>query len=197
MDHHEETPPGIVEEITPWFFVALAVLAGLGAVIRIGFAKDASLLERLDRTTLLYLGVAGALLLLRQVKSLSFGGYKLEMIERVREKQARQEDQIEDIALMLPLLLPANERIHVVNLAENRTRGYKGNYALRAELRRLRSLGLIRMLPDQHISSMKDNMSFDLTAYAELTDLGKHWVKRIQKIEMAEAGPEEKTISGE
>jgi hypothetical protein len=197
MHDREETPPGIVEGITPWFFVALAVLAGLGAVIRIGFAKDARLLERLDRTTLLYLGVAGGLLLLRQVKSLSFGGYKLEMIERVREKQARQEDQIEDIALMLPLLLPANERIHLVNLDENRTGGYKGNHALRAELRRLRSLGLIRMLPDQHIGYMRDNLSFDLAAYAELSDLGKRWVKRIQKIEMAEAGPDEKTVEGQ
>lgn len=119
------------------------------------------------------------------------------MIEKVREKQARQEDQIEDIALMLPLLLPANERIHLVSLHENRTSGYKGNHALRTELRRLRSFGLIRMLPDQHNGSMKDNLSFDLAAYAELADLGKRWVKRIQKIEMAEAGPEEKTISGE
>jgi hypothetical protein len=112
MAEREGTPPQIVEGITPWFLLALATLAGLGAVLRISFASNAHLLATLDATTLLYLGVAGALLLLRQLKSLSFGGYKLEMLERVREKQARQEDQIEDINLMLPLLIAANERVH-------------------------------------------------------------------------------------
>jgi len=191
MAEREDTPPQIVEGITPWFLLALATLAGFGAVLRIW---DAHLLGALDRTTLLYLGVAGALLLLRQLKSLSFGGYKLEMLERVREKQARQEDQIEDITLMLPLLIAANERVHLINLAEGRTKGYKGNHALRSELRRLRFLKLIRMRSDQHIGYMKDGLSFDLAAYVELTDLGKRWVKRIQQIEQAEADPEEKTV---
>jgi len=191
MAEREDTPPQIVEGITPWFLLALATLAGFGAVLRIW---DAHLLGALDRTTLLYLGVAGALLLLRQLKSLSFGGYKLEMLERVRERQARQEDQIEDITLMLPLLIAANERVHLINLAEGRTKGYKGNHALRSELRRLRFLKLIRMRSDQHIGYMKDGLSFDLAAYVELTDLGKRWVKRIQQIEQAEADPEEKTV---
>ncbi len=191
MAEREDTPPQIVEGITPWFLLALATLAGFGAVLRIW---DAHLLGALDRTTLLYLGVAGALLLLRQLKSLSFGGYKLEMLERVREKQARQEDQIEDITLMLPLLIAANERVHLINLAEGRTKGYKGNHALRSELRRLRFLKLIRMRSDQHIGYMKDGLFFDLAAYVELTDLGKRWVKRIQQIEQAEADPEEKTV---
>jgi hypothetical protein len=191
MAEREDTSPQIVEEITPWFLLALATLAGLGAVLRIW---DPHLLGALDSTTLLYLGAAGALLLLRQLKSLSFGGYKLEMLERVREKQARQEDQIEDITLMLPLLIAANERVHLINLAEGRTKDYKGNHALRSELRRLRFLKLIRMCPDQHVGYMKDGLSFDLAAYVELTDLGKRWVKRIQQIEKAEADPEERTV---
>jgi hypothetical protein len=191
MAEREDKLPHIVEGITPWFLLALATLAGLGAVLRICFARDAHLLETLDRTTLLYLGVAGALLLLRQLKSLSFGGYKLEMLERVREKQARQEDQIEDITLMLPLLIAANERVHLINLAKGRTTGYQGNHALRSELRRLRFFKLIGMRPDQHVGYMKDGLSFDLAAYVELTDLGKRWVRRIQQIEKAEADPDE------
>src|SRR5688572_14455324 len=47
-------------------------------------ALDSDVLQRLDGTTLLYLGVAGALLLLREVKTLAFGDYKVEF-ERVRE----------------------------------------------------------------------------------------------------------------
>jgi hypothetical protein len=194
MAEREHTPPQIVEGITPWFLLVLATLAGLGAVLRICFAGDAHLLGTLDRTTLLYLGVAGALLLLRQLKSLSFGDYKVEMLERVREKQARQEDQIEDITLMLPFLIPANERAHLINLAEDRTKGYKANHPVRSELRRLRFLKLIRMRPDQHVGYLKDGLPFDLAAYVELTDLGKRWVKRIQQIEKAEADHEEGTV---
>jgi hypothetical protein len=184
-------PTRVVEGITPWLLVALASLAGIGAVLRVGFATDARLLERLDHTTLLYLAVGGGLLMLREVRSLSFGGYKLELLEKVKEKQARQEDQIEDIVLMLPLLLPRNERVHLINLAQGHTQGYQGNHSLRAELRRLRSLGLIRMLPDQQVGFMKDALSFDLAAYVELTDLGERWARRIQQIEKADAAHQE------
>ena len=53
-----------------------------------------SLPERLDKTTLLYLGVAGGLLLLRQVKTFSLGELKLEMIEKLRERQQKQEEKM-------------------------------------------------------------------------------------------------------
>lgn len=63
--------------------VALAILAGAGAIWRM-LTRDKSALDSFDSTTLLYLGVAGALVLLREVKSLAFGDYKVEF-ERVRE----------------------------------------------------------------------------------------------------------------
>jgi hypothetical protein len=63
--------------------VILAIVAGVGAIWRM-FARDKGVLDSLDGTTLLYLGVAGALVLLKEVKSLAFGDYKLEF-ERVRE----------------------------------------------------------------------------------------------------------------
>ncbi len=129
--------------------------------------------------------------MLREVRSLSFGGYKLEMLERVRERQARQEDQIEDIKLMLPLLLPKSELAHLVNLAQGHTAGYHGNHALRAELRRLRTFGLISMHPNQQVGTMKDGSTFDLASYVELTDLGQRWVRKIQKIEKSDAGLED------
>lgn len=189
--------PSWADEITPWFLVIFAALAGLGAVLRACFATNTRLLEGLDHTTLFYLGVAGALLLLRQVKSVSFGSYKLEMLEKVREKQAQQEDKIEDISLMLPLLLPEKERKHLINLARDQTDNYKGNGALRAELGRLSYLGLITLRPGQHIRYMVDGLSFDLATYAELTDLGQRWTRRIQQLEKADPGPEEKSKGAE
>ena len=178
--------------VTPWLLVTFAALAGLGAVLRACFATNTRLLEGLDHTTLFYLGVAGALLLLRQVKSVSFGSYRLEMLEKVREKQAQQEDQIEEFRLTLPLLLPEKERKHLTNLSQGQTGNYQGNGALRAELGRLSYLGLITMRPGQHIRYMADGLSFNLATYVELTDLGKRWARRIQQLEKADAGPGEK-----
>lgn len=55
--------------------------------------------DKLDTTTLLYLGVAGALLMMRQVKTLAFGDFKveLEQIKKVAE-EARNLAQIADNA---------------------------------------------------------------------------------------------------
>jgi hypothetical protein len=186
-DRDKETPPHPVDAITPWLLVGLASLAALGAVLRTCFATSAGLLDRLDQTTLLYLLVAGGLLLLRQVKTLSLGEYKLEL-EKVRQKQAQQERQLEEMGLMLPMLLPEAERNHLLNLSLGKTGGYLGNEPLRAELRRLRSIGLIRMHAGKHVDALADGGSFDLGGQAELTDLGESWVRIIQRIEGAHAG---------
>jgi hypothetical protein len=69
--------------LTDLLLILFAIIACAGAVTRM-LAVDADILKRLDGTTLLYLGVAGALLLLREVKTLAFGDYKVEF-ERVRE----------------------------------------------------------------------------------------------------------------
>ncbi len=145
-------------------------------------ATEVDVLKRINNTTLLYLLVAGALLLLRQIKTLSFGDVKLEMLEKVKERQAQQEEKLDDLALVLPLLLPDSERKHLVNLAEGKTKNYKGNKSLRDELRRLRSIGLISMKKG-YISDIKDGVSFNLADHVELTSLGKRWVKRIGEIE--------------
>ena len=121
-----------------------------------------------------------------RLKILELSGVRLEMLEKVKEKQAKQEGQLEDIALILPLLLPQAERKHLLNIATGETAGYEGNHPLRTELRRLRSIGLIAMRSDQHISSMKDGLTFDLSAFVRLTELGERWVRRIRDIEKAE-----------
>lgn len=63
--------------------IVLAIIAVVGAILRMR-AREKVVLDSFDSTTLLYLGVAGALILLREVKSLAFGDYKVEF-ERIRE----------------------------------------------------------------------------------------------------------------
>jgi hypothetical protein len=175
-----------VEVVTRWGLVALSVLAASGALLRI----IAPGTERLDQTTLLYLGVAGGLLLLRQVKTFSLGQLKLEMIEKLREQQQKQEEQIADIALILPLLLHDKEVRHIRNLTVGRTDTYQGSGALREELRRLVSIGLISKKAGRNVGDMRDGMTFDLADYVELTQLGRHWADRIQQIQRGDVKPE-------
>jgi hypothetical protein len=75
------------------YFLAAAAFGG--AILRM-MAPGKDLLEKLDSTTLMYLGVAGALLLLRQVKSLAFGDFKVEL-ERI-EKVAKEAIAVAKIA---------------------------------------------------------------------------------------------------
>ena len=125
--------------------------------------------------------------LVERFKGFEMSGFKIEMLERVRERQAEQAIQLQDMSLMLPLLLPVKERKHLLNLAFGTTNGYRGAHSLRAELRRLRSFDLIRMRGDKHVSMMKDGVVFDLQDFIEPTALGKRWTKRIREIEDREA----------
>ena len=123
---------------------------------------------------------------LDRLKTVKAGGFELEMLEKVREKQAIQETALKDIALILPLLFPKAEQKHLFNLADGKTSNYKGHAALRVELRRLRSIGLIQSRPDMYISDIGDDSKVDLAKYVELTSLGERWVKRIREIERSD-----------
>lgn len=124
--------------------------------------------------------------LLERFKRFKLSGFELEMLEKVQEKQAEQDGQLEDIRLMLPLLLPETERRHLLALDRGKTSGYRGTNALRAELRRLRSIGLLRTKRYKPVGDMKDDLVFDLADSVELTSLGKRWVRRIKEIEKVE-----------
>ena len=179
-----------VEVATRWGLVALAVLAVFGALLRVFAPGTLSLPERLDQTTLLYLGIAGVLLLLRQVKTFSLGQLKLEMIEKLREQQQKQEEKIADIALILPFLLQDKEVRHIRNLFVGQTEKYQGSGALREELRRLRSIGLISKKAGRNIGDMRDGVMLDLADNVELTELGRRWAHRLQDIQSGDAKAE-------
>lgn len=85
-----------------------------------------------------------------------------------------------DLRLLLPVLIPEAERKHLFNLADGRTNGYKGGGTVRAELRHLRSMGLIRKHTDRNIGDLKSDGVYDLADILELTDLGRQWVERLK-----------------
>lgn len=76
----------VVDLLTRWLLVVLGLATAVAGLWRI-IAPNDSVLTRLDSTTLTYFGVAGALLLLRDARSLAFGDYKIEF-ERTRRLAA-------------------------------------------------------------------------------------------------------------
>ena len=86
MTANEQPEPGLTtDRMTKWLLVALALLTAGAGVLRVLAPNE--VLVRLDSTTLTYFGIAAALLLLRDVRSLAFGDYKIEF-ERTRQLAA-------------------------------------------------------------------------------------------------------------
>ncbi len=79
----------MLERAAPLIIKVLALVAAGGAVWR---TLDARAAARIDETTLMYLGVAAALLLLKDVKSLAFGSTKIEFERRMQEIENKVED---------------------------------------------------------------------------------------------------------
>ena len=122
-----------------------------------------------------------------RLKMFQVSSFKLEMLERVKEKQAEQETRLDDITLILPLLIPKTERKHLLNIAEGKTSDYKGSHSLRSELRSLRSAGLIKSKPQTTIGQLKNDSIMDISNLLELTALGNHWIKRIKEFELIDS----------
>ena len=180
-----------------WTALAAAILLSVYTLgIVLGYVpKD----RRLDGTalTLIVVGLLAIAVLLRpdvldRLKVLEALNFKVELSE-VREKLARQSDDLAVIRMMLPFLLPDNERIHLTKLARHQTANYDGRGSLRTELRRLRSIGLIRMrAPERHIAQMTTGTIFDLADFTELTPLGEYWARRIDEIHKEDVKQAEK-----
>jgi hypothetical protein len=50
---------------------------------------------------------------------------------------------------------------------------------MRAELRKLRALGLIESIGGRPIEDMRNGLSFDLRTFVELTDRGRRYVEQL------------------
>jgi hypothetical protein len=172
--------------------LVLLFVAAYTAAVILGLPKD----KRIDGSTLGLIGIGSliAVVLFRpdivdRVTRLEVAGWKID----IEQRQEKQDKQLQDIQLILPILLPENERKHLLNLASQNARPYQGNDAVRTELRRLRSLKLINMKPNQEIGRMTDGKQVILGDFVELTDLGRRWVDRIKEIEAEAVKPAETT----
>jgi len=81
----DEQPASPADGITKWLVVGMALLTAGAGVLRVW--NPYGVKDRLDRETLIYFGVAGLLLVLRDVRSFALGDYKVEF-ERTRQLAA-------------------------------------------------------------------------------------------------------------
>jgi hypothetical protein len=166
--------------------VVLLVIAYTAAVVAGEIPAD----RRIDgvNISIIMIGLVFAFFLINprefsRLKLLQMFGFKLEMLEKVKEKQEQQEAQLKYIMRsMLPLLLPENERANLFRLADHDDTPQTGTFQLRRGLRRLRSLQLISMKPGQRIGFMTGD-SVELAKFVRLTELGEKWVARIRELD--------------
>ena len=126
-------------------------------------------------------GVVSILLrpeLLDRLTHLKFGGLELDWLQKLQDDQQKQRDELDDVRFVLALLLQQSELKHLINL-ERGTTQYQGNEAVCAELRKLRTLGLIRNRKDHTIGEISGKHNFDLKDIVELTERGRHYLERL------------------
>lgn len=186
-----------------WYRVALTILISLTVIayimgVVLGYIPEE---RRIDAVhlTIIVLAALGITLLLRpdlfnRLKRLETSIVNVELFE-VKQELEHQRNELNNIAMLLPLLFPATERKHLLNLYEGKTAGYEGKSSLRAELRRLRSIDLIRMRPDRpvHVEDITNGLIVDLADYVELTERGEYWAKRIEEITKGETAEDVET----
>jgi hypothetical protein len=171
------------------FFAAFLAFAGLSYTFLViaGYIPESRQLSGTHLTFLTFLSIAVVILVspesLKRLKLLELSGFKLELLERVREKQIEQAQTLDTISLVVPLLLPKKEQKHLLNLSVAKTGDYQGGHILRSELRRLRSVGLIRMTNKGYVAELTSDKRFNLARYVELTELGQRWANQISQLE--------------
>jgi hypothetical protein len=190
MNAESEIPAAPQERPTLRIFVAalLVILVLFYSVGVVGGWIDSR--SKIDAVHLALIVLTGVLVTalvrpqtLERLKRVKLSGFELEMLARVQERQAEHQDQLDDIRLILPLLLPDTERKHLLNLKSGETQAYRGGHTLRTELRRLRSMRLLQMKPGRQVGELKDNGTFNLADFVELTKNGQRWITRVQEIE--------------
>ncbi|UJB72332.1 hypothetical protein HRE53_27460 (plasmid) [Acaryochloris sp. 'Moss Beach'] len=178
----------VLELVAPIGLVFLALLTALGAIIRMFFATEI-ILERIDNTTLFYLIISGALLLLRRVKTLSFGDVKLEMLEEVKEQvqgvKKRQEDTEEvlyALSTALEGIVTKFERKHLEKLKPRSADIVKYGPDFFNEIERLDAIGFIEPIKNEGLVSIKndhgrDGEEFSLREYVDITEKGEKYLQ--------------------
>jgi len=112
-------------------------------------------------------------------------------LEDVEAKAANVEGQVAELREIFPLLLPGNLLVHLKNLAAKRTKPYWGNDPFKDQLRALRGMGLIELLPERTVERKGigsiPNGEFDLADWVRLTGDGHKWLARADELEQQQA----------
>lgn len=151
--------------------------------------------QKIDAVNLALLGLAAlavAILLrpnlLDRLRHLELGALTLEL-EKIQDAQVKQKSELDELQDIIPLLLSQSEREHLLAVKARTPASSEAGHALRTELRRLRSAGLIRMHKDpagreHRVADLKDGIKgYTLSDYIELTPLGERWARRIRESE--------------
>jgi hypothetical protein len=184
------TPPDgdSVQPRTGFRFVAAAIVGVVVAAYLVGIVlgkiPQARRLAAADLGVILIAaGVLGSLLspeFLNRLTHLKVGNVEVEL-RQLQQDQQMQQHELDDVRFVLTLLLQENELRHLRNLEKGSAREYVGSHSVRTELRKLRTLGLIRTLPERHIGELGDKVKIDLANFVELTERGKHYLDRLGK----------------
>jgi hypothetical protein len=176
-DKAPETKHRPLLRITVGVFVGLLVVAYVTAVIAGAISANHQISVAGLGVIVVGLAAIGILVrpqLLSNVQIFELGTLKVQLRD-LQGKQVDQKKELDELRFTLNLLVTEAERNHLENLDMGSTAGYKKNDVLQAELRRLRSLGLIT---SKHwISDMPD--TFDLHEWGvELAPFGTEYLKR-------------------
>jgi hypothetical protein len=167
-----------------------AVLAYSVAVVRGAIPKDRQI-DSAHLTLIALTALASALILrpriLGRIERFEGLGFKFELLQRLQDQQVEQAGKLYDLDMLVPLLFRDADRKHLINLIQGTTKQYKGGAALRDELRRLRSIGLIKSAHDRHIADLHSTATFDLADWVALTDVGHRWAIRLKRLDEAVA----------
>jgi hypothetical protein len=115
--------------------------------------------------------------LIRNVSRFRLGSIELELRE-INQGQRDQQQQLRDVRLFMMLLLSERERQFLKELSEGSPAVHAGSDELRAQLRRLRSVGLIRRSGPRYIRELVDGQRHDIRSVVELTDDGRRYVQQ-------------------
>jgi hypothetical protein len=119
--------------------------------------------------------------LVRDIQQFELGGFKVQLRDQLRglqETQKNQSEELDELRFALELIVTPNERKHLEHLAKGSHVPYDRVDSLQAELRRLRTIGLISS--KRYIFEMPDK--FDLAEWVELTDRGREYLRHWKEL---------------
>jgi hypothetical protein len=161
--------------------IFLAVILYVTGII-LGRIPEQRKLGGADVSILVIAILLGTLLLrpqiLERLTHLKVGSVEFEL-EKLQQDQDAQRKELDNVRFVLTLLLQHAEMEHLRNLNAGNTQNYVGSHALRSELRRLRTLGLISNCNGHKISELTDKRVVDLKTVVQLTARGREYLEKL------------------